>query len=59
MVSKLVINVAAAAIIINWGATIANIAGNALVDPNALNILVIKYSAKHVTIPNANFVPKL
>ena len=59
MVSKLVINMPAPAIIISGGAMIANNGGSAPVAPNALNILVIKYIAKHVKIPILNFMPKL
>jgi hypothetical protein len=59
IVSKLVINIPAPAIIINGGAIIDNIGGNAPVAPNALNIFIKKYNAKHVTIPRLNFIPKL
>ena len=37
----------------------ASIAGNAPVDPNALNIFIIKYDAKHVITPILNLKLKL
>ena len=52
-------NTHAPAIIIIWGAMIANIGGNAPVVPNALNKLTTKYNAKQVTIPKLNLAPKL
>ena len=45
--------------IINGGAIIDRIGGNAPVAPSALNIFVRKYTAKQVKIPRLNFVPKL
>ena len=45
--------------IISGGAIIANIGGNTPVAPSALNIFIIKYDAKHVTIPILNLKPKL
>ncbi len=48
----------APAIIIICGAIIAINGGNAPVFPNALNRLTMKYSAKHVSIPKLNLMPK-
>ena len=45
--------------IISGGAIIAKIAGNTPVAPNALNIFIVKYAAKHVIIPILNFKLKL
>lgn len=55
IVSKLAINAPAAAMMISGGATTASSGGNAPVAPSALNILSIKYNAKHVMIPMPNF----
>ena len=38
---------------------LAKIAGNAPVDPRALNIFIIKYDAKHVMTPILNLKLKL
>ena len=57
--SKLAIKAPAPAIIISGGAIIAKIAGNTPVDPNALNIFIIKYDAKHVITPMLNLKLKL
>ncbi len=59
IVSKLVINTHAPAIIIIWGAIMAIKGGKIPVLPSALNKLVIKYNAKHTNIPKLNFIPKL
>ena len=48
-----------AAIIINGGAIVASKAGTTPVEPSALNILIKKYTAKHVNMPNPNLIPKL
>lgn len=52
-------NIPAPAIMISGGAIMASIAGNAPVDPNALNIFIIKYDAKHVITPMLNLKLKL
>ena len=49
----------APAMIINGGAIIDNAGGNVPVEPNALNIFIKKYTAKHVMMPKLNFMPKL
>ena len=59
IVSKLVINTHAPAIMIICGAIIATNGGNVPVFPSALNKLTIKYNAKHVNIPRLNLIPKL
>lgn len=59
IVSKLVMNIPAPAIIINGGAIIDSIGGNAPVAPMALNMFTRKYTAKHVMIPRLNLIPKL
>ncbi len=57
--SKLFMNMPAPAIMISGGAIIDNIGGNVPVAPNALNIFIRKYTAKHVIMPRLNFMPKL
>ena len=59
IVSKLVMNMPAPAIIINGGAIIESIGGRVPVVPKALNKLIKKYTAKHVIIPRLNLMPKL
>ena len=59
MVSKLVINIPAPAIIINGGAMIDSIGGRVPVAPKALNMFTKKYTAKHVIMPRLNLMPKL
>ena len=59
IVSKLLINIPAPAIIIKGGAIIDSTGGSAPVAPNALNIFIKKYTAKQVIIPRLNFMPKL
>lgn len=59
MVSKLLINIPAPAMIINGGAMMDSAGGRVPVDPSALNIFIKKYTAKHVMIPKLNFIPKL
>ena len=49
----------APAMIISGGAIIASTAGKAPVAPSALNTFIVKYDAKHVTIPILNLNPKL
>lgn len=59
IVSKLVINMPAPAIIINGGAIIDSMGGKVPVAPIALNIFIKKYTAKQVIIPRLNLIPKL
>ena len=49
----------APAIMISGGAMIDKTGGNVPVAPNALNMFIRKYTAKHVTIPKLNLIPKL
>ena len=59
IVSKLVKNIHAPAIIIICGAIIDTNGGNVPDTPNALNKFTTKYNAKHVMIPKLNLIPKL